>query len=75
MAQTDETAFMRAIESFDMTGREAISSKEDLCGVYRKVKPILEGILPFIELIPVWGKRAASAIRLLMKGLDALCPA
>jgi hypothetical protein len=59
MAQTDDAAFMRAIESFDMTGREAVG-RDDLCGVYRKVKPILERIIPFIELIPVWGSKAAT---------------
>lgn len=74
MAQTDDATFMKAIESFDATTREVVS-KDDLCGVYRRVKPILERILPFIELIPVWGSRAATGIRLLMKGLDALCPA
>jgi hypothetical protein len=74
MAQTDQQ-FMAALDALDkVEAREAIT-KDDLCGVYKRVKPILSGILPFIELIPVWGKKAADAIRLLMRGLDVLCPA
>jgi hypothetical protein len=69
-----EKQFFEAIDRVDAMASTAAVGKEDLCKIYKAVKPILEGILPFIELIPGWGKKAAAAIRLLMKGLDALCP-
>jgi hypothetical protein len=68
----DEKAFLEALRSVDAAA--APKTREDLCAIYKRVKPVLEGILPFIELIPVWGKAAAKAIRLLMQGLDTLCP-
>jgi hypothetical protein len=68
----DEAAFLEALRSVDTAPEPR--TREDLCALYKRVKPILEGILPFIELIPIWGKGAAKAIRLLMRGLDVLCP-
>lgn len=73
MAQS-ETAFLQALDDVETLQVSTTASTADICNVYKKVKPVLTGILPFIELIPVWGKRAAAAIRLLQKGLDMLCP-
>jgi hypothetical protein len=66
-----DDAFMQALAAFD---REAVTAAApDVCGVYKKVKPILQGILPFIGLIPRIGKPAAAAIQALMTGLDSFC--
>jgi surfactin synthase thioesterase subunit len=72
VAQTDDAAFLRALEQFEGAPPEIVKA-EDLCSIYKKVRPILTAILPFIELIPIWGKKVAAAIRLLMKALDAVC--
>ena len=71
---THDDAFMKALAAFEQgEARPAAMSPVDLCSVYAKVKPVLQGILPFIELIPRIGKPAAAAIKALMAGLDSLC--
>ncbi|MGO4880175.1 MAG: hypothetical protein ACLP59_05060 [Bryobacteraceae bacterium] len=70
-----DQAFMDAINAFEKLKAAGGLSAEaiDLCGIYKKVKPILSGILPFIKLIPVWGATAAAAIQALMDFLDGVC--
>ena len=46
----------------------------DLCALYKKAKPILNGILPVIEMFP-WGGAVAKAIRLVMALADQVCGA
>lgn len=46
----------------------------DPCGEYKKIKPILQKALPFIRLIPKFGKQVADAIELLMGIADNFCP-
>lgn len=72
MDPTSDKAFMEAVGAFDVRA-EAVG-REDLCTVYKKIKPILTGILPFIRLIPVWGAKAASAIEVLLRVLGSVCP-
>ncbi len=74
-ATMEDTKFMAALAEFDTpeTPGTAVTAGTNLCEVYRKVKPILEGILPFISLIPRIGKPAAAAIKALMAGLNAIC--
>jgi hypothetical protein len=55
-------------------GKSIAASKADPCDTYRRIKPYLQAILPFVEKVPMWGKRIADAIRLLMKIADAACP-
>lgn len=74
MAQQDDAAFLKALDDAEGLRVSATASIADICTIYKKIKPILDRILPFIELIPIWGKRAADAIRLLQRGLDTLCP-
>jgi hypothetical protein len=71
---TQDQAFMDALAEFEKapTVASAVSTK-DVCSTYAKVKPILQGILPFIEFIPRIGKPSATAIRALMAGLDSMC--
>ena len=67
-------AFMQAIQDFEASGVSAKDIGTDVCGVYKKVKPILTGILPFLKLIPVYGGTVAAAITALMGVLDTTCP-
>lgn len=66
--------FMQALESFrESAAADVTAAPIDICGTYKKVKPILQGILPFLKLIPNIGKPAAKAIEALMTVLDAFC--
>lgn len=67
--------FMQALDSFRESGAHVTAAPVDICGTYKKVKPILQGILPFLKLIPNIGKPAAKAIEALMAALDAFCAA
>lgn len=49
-------------------------AKVDLCAEYKVIKPILQKALPFIRLIPKFGKQVADAIELLMGIADKFCP-
>ena len=71
-----DKAFMEAISEFEASGMaktEALAGV-DVCGIYKKVKPILTGILPFIKLIPGFGATAAAAIGALMTVLNGYLP-
>ena len=65
--------FTRALYEFE----QSLQSKElaalDLCGLYKKIKPILVGILPFLKLLPS-GPTIVAAITALMAILDKTCP-
>ena len=64
--------FLAALDAFQPG---AVSAQAfDLCGTYKKVKPILKGVAPFIKLIPVVGAPAGAAIELLITALDTFCP-
>lgn len=72
----EDKAFLEAIREFEASGvaTSVKTGSVDICAIYKKVKPILTAILPFIKLIPVWGATAATAIGALMTVLDGLCP-
>jgi len=53
----------------------AVPTAKALCADYGKIKKYLEISLPLIDKIPVYGKKIAGAIRLLMTIADAICPA
>ena len=61
--ELDETSFAKSAEG------------ADLCGEYKKIKPIIEKALPFIRLIPKVGKQIANIIEMLMRIADNFCPA
>jgi hypothetical protein len=72
-----DNSFMDAIKSFEASGigtGGASAQALDICGIYKKVKPILTGILPFLKLIPVYGGTVSSAITALMAVLNSTCP-
>ena len=48
-------------------------AKLDPCAEYNKIKPILKKALPFIRLIPKFGKQVADAIELIMGIADGFC--
>ncbi|HST59997.1 MAG TPA: hypothetical protein VLK84_14930 [Longimicrobium sp.] len=48
---------------------------DDACATYRRIKPFLERVLPWIERLPRFGRQLAEAIRFLMSVADRLCPA
>ncbi len=69
---TDE-AFVQAIHNFKTAQPSAAITGNDLCGIYEKVKPIINGVLPFLKLIPVYGATVAEALTALMTVLDMTC--
>jgi hypothetical protein len=71
--QTSDEEFMEALAAFREPGADLAAAAPDVCGTYKKVKPILQGILPFLKFIPNIGKPAAKAIESLMAALDAFC--
>ena len=52
----------------------AAPSKDELCKIFNKIKGPIEGILPFVELIPIYGKAIAKALRLLLQFGAVVCP-
>lgn len=69
----EEQQFMQALAAFEQSGTDITATSVDICGTYKKVKPVLQGILPFIKMIPIIGAPAAKAIEALMAGLDSFC--
>ena len=69
-----DNEFIKAIEEYEKFAHSAEFSKLDICAIYKKVKPILTGILPFLKLIPKFGSIIAAAITELMNVLDKTCP-
>ena len=65
------TDFFAALQEFEGVGPAA--APIDLCGTYKKVRPILQGILPILAAIPGFGPKVASAIEALTAALDRLC--
>lgn len=45
-----------------------------LCEQYKRLKPTLEIVIRLVERIPVYGSKAAQAIRFLMGIADMACP-
>ena len=70
-----DKTFEAAIKEFEASGFSVeAAAAADFCTVYKKVEPIIKGILPFLKLIPVWGATAAAAIEAFLAALDKLCP-
>jgi hypothetical protein len=69
-----DESFVRAIEAFKAFQVSPEANAVDICGIYKKVKPILTGVLPFLKLIPVYGSTVAAALTALMGVLDQTCP-
>src|ERR1700759_595934 len=76
MSQDKE--FLAALDNFGApqqgAGANVDAASIDICATYKKVRPILAGILPFIKHIPVIGPKAYTAISALMAVLDTMCP-
>ena len=70
-----EESFANALSEFEGAGGSVAAAAVDICTTYKKVKPILEGLLPFLALIPNIGKAVAAALKALMAALDAHCGA
>jgi hypothetical protein len=70
---TDE-AFVQAITEFKAANIAAANVGTDVCVIYRRVKPILSGILPLLKLVPVYGATISEALTALMSVLDNICP-
>lgn len=69
----NEKAFLQAIEEFQAANLTPATVGDDVCGIYKKVKPILSEILPFLKLIPIYGSAIFAAITALMAVLDNTC--
>lgn len=44
-----------------------------ICAEYKKLRPLMLAVLPFIEKIPLYGKKIGDVIRLLMSMADNCC--
>jgi hypothetical protein len=53
----------------------AAKTPDGLCQSYHNVEPDIKAVLPVIALIPDYGPAIVSALTMLMKIADALCPA
>lgn len=74
----DEKNSLEALDRVDEMLKQAkVESKSipDLCNQYRALKPLLEGALFAIGLIPGIGPKIVAAIKFLMQIADAACPA
>ena len=75
-----EKDMLKALDKIDSvlaasrTRSKALPSAKSLCDQYKKIRTYLELVLPFIEKIPVYGSKIATAIRFLMTLADAACP-
>ena len=70
---TDE-AFVQAITEFRSANITGANVGTDVCLIYRRVKPILSGVLPLLKMIPVYGGTISEALTALMSVLDSICP-
>ena len=70
-----DKTFARALEEFNAANIDPQGVGTDICSVYKTVRPILAGILPFLGLIPNIGEPISKAITTLMAVLDKVCPA
>ena len=61
-------------KELDAARASETGAKVDPCTEYKKIKPILQKALPFIRLIPKFGKQVADAIELVMGLADNFCP-
>lgn len=61
-------------KELDQARTAKAGEKVDPCSEYKKIKPILQKALPFIRLIPKFGKQVADAIELVMSLADKFCP-
>ena len=78
MSQDVSNENVKQLEQIARELDEARSAKTvedlDLCEQYKRVKPILEKALPFIRLIPKFGKQIADAMEMLMGIANNFCP-
>lgn len=77
----DDRQFLSALDSIDAElsaaspqGLQDLDGGQ-LCATYRKIRGFLQGIIPVIKLIPVWGGKLAAALTFLMTLADTVCPA
>jgi len=70
--------FLQAVSAIDDAISEqrdlALPSTGELCAIYKTIKGPVSTILPIVELIPVYGKAIAKALRLLLQFGDTVCP-
>ncbi len=77
MGPLDQKVLLKALDKFEAKQKlkpGKMSAPVNVCGTYSLVKPILQGVVPFLNFIPGVGPRIATAIRALMTALDAFCP-
>lgn len=76
-------ALVKALDNFEAsqkpTGKAGkagaqVSAPIDVCATYKKFKPVIVGLLPFIGAIPGVGTRIVTGFNVLMAALDAFCP-
>ena len=73
-AVSEEQAFKALGKALGTKGPAvAALSLKDLCKLYDKIKGPLQLVLPWIEKVPLWGKRVADAIRILMRLAETAC--
>ncbi len=48
---------------------------QKICAEYKKLRPFMVAVLPFIEKIPLYGKKIGAVVRYLMSMADHCCQA
>lgn len=77
----DDQQFLSALDSIDTqlsashAGIAGALDGSQLCEQYKRIRGLLEAIIPVIRRIPVWGDKLAAALTFLMHLADTVCPA
>jgi hypothetical protein len=74
--------FLQAVSAIDGAISDQISdgaalaapSTDELCRIFNTIKGPIKAIPPFVEMIPVYRKAIAKALRLLLQFGEAVCP-
>ena len=67
-------ALNQIVSSLEEEQVRGIPTLADVCGQYRRVRPVVDKALGLVELIPVYGLKIAITIRFLCKVADLACP-
>ena len=69
-----ETMALAATAAAPGAAAAAPALPADFCSLYKSVRPVLQGAVTFLPFLPGVGSSIATAIKLLMKIADQICP-
>ena len=73
-AHTETMALVATAAAPGAAAAAAPAVPADFCSLYKSVRPILQGAVSFLPFLPGLGSSIATAIKLLMKIADPICP-